>query len=110
MESICDHLVALTALFLIRRDHAHRLLQRVLSSIALGFAFLDVPVQVIQALLYNLDHQSWPTNVDFMLLVQGRIGASQLLLKGLLLIAAILYLFGFEWLYQHARQPGKVNR
>lgn len=107
---LATQLVALTALLLLRLRHVNRLLRQTLSSIALGFAFLDVPVQVIQGLLYNLNHQTWPTNVDlvdFMLLVQGRIGASQLLLKGLMLIAAILYMSGFVWSYRQNKVTQK---
>ena len=100
---LATQLVALTALLLLRLRPANRLKHRILSSIALGFAFLDVPVQVIQGLLYNLDRQVWPTNVDlvdFMLLVQGRIAASQLQLKGLLFTTAIIYLSGFVWFHR----------
>lgn len=107
---LATQLVALTALYLLRLRHASHLLLRGLSIIALGFAFLDVPVQVIQGLLYNLDHQTWPTNVDlvdFMLLVQGRIGASQLLLKALLLVAAVLYLSGIVWFYKRNKAARK---
>ena len=84
---LATQLVALTALFLLRLRKNNPLSLRILSFVALGFAFLDVPVQAIQGLLYNLNRHSWPTNVDlmdFMLLVQAKIGASQLLLKGIL--------------------------
>ncbi len=103
-------LVAIFCLFLLRLRHIQSFWQRLFSTIALGFACLDVPVQVIQGLLYNLDHHKWPTEVDlmdFMLLLQMRIGAGQLLLKGFVFIVAALYLTTFVWVY---RQYGKLQR
>jgi hypothetical protein len=46
--------------------------------------------------------------VDFMLLIQMKIDASQYLLKGLLLGAAILYLFGVVWFYRRSRRTMEV--
>ncbi len=103
---LATQLVALTALFLLGLRPGKQLRRRILTVIAMGFAFLDVPVQVIQGLLYNLNQESFPTNVDlvdFMLLVQDRVGASQFLLKGAILLASILYLAGFVWFYEKAK-------
>jgi ketosteroid isomerase-like protein len=109
---IATQFAALTALFLLGSDQEKRFLRRILASFALGFAFLDVPVQVIQGLLYNLNHQTFPTNVDLvdcMLLVQEKVGASQLLLKGLLTAAGIIYLSGFVWLYK-AKKAARLSK
>jgi Na+/H+-translocating membrane pyrophosphatase len=46
--------------------------------------------------------------VDFMLLLQMRIDASQYLLKGLLLGTAVLYLFGVVWFYRRTRRTMEV--
>jgi hypothetical protein len=95
-------LSALVLLFLRRGTH-HHLWSRVFGTLGLAFAFLDVPVQVVQGLLYNLDTHTWPTNTDltdFMLLIQGRVGGSQLLLKGTLLAPAVIYLAGVLRLHQ----------
>lgn len=100
-------LVALTALFLLSLHPQNRLLQRVLSIVALTFAFFDIFAQFPQGLYYNLEQQTYQTSVDlvdFMLLLQMRIDASQVLLKSLLLILAILYLTGFVWLYRRNRK------
>ncbi len=78
-----------------------------LSVIALTFAFFDILAQVPQGLYYNLDRVKFETSVDlvdFMLLIQMKIDASQYLLKGVLLAAAVLYLFGFVWFYQRSRR------
>ena len=104
-------LVAILCLYLLRLRHSQLFWQRLFSAIALSFAFLDVPVQVIQGLLYNLNHHTWPTKVDlmdFMLLLQARIGVSQLLLKGFLLIVAALYLTAFAWVYRQHRKPQRT--
>lgn len=109
---IATQLAALTALFLLRSRLENRFLRRILTSFALGFAFLDVPVQVIQGLLYNLNQQTFPTNVDlvdFMLLVQEKVGASQLLLKGLLTAAGVIYLWGFVWFYK-SNKAARLNQ
>jgi hypothetical protein len=45
--------------------------------------------------------------VDFMLLLQMKIDASQVFLKGLLLGASVLYLFGFVWFYRRSRKAMK---
>jgi hypothetical protein len=107
-----SQLAALTALFLLRFRFENRFLRQILATIALGFAFLDVPVQVIQGLIYNLNQQTFATNVDLvdaMLLIQEKLGASQLVLKGLLIILAMLYLFGFVFLYRLNRPPNGGN-
>jgi hypothetical protein len=60
-----------------------------------------------EVLLYDISKHVWPTNVDlmdFMLLVQDKTGADQLLLKGLLLAAALAYLAGFTCLYRRGRR------
>ncbi len=100
---LATQLVAVAALLLLQLRIERRPFQNILRIIALGFAFLDVAVQVIQGLLYNLSRETWQTGVDLvdvMLLLQAKTGASQLLLKGLLLAATIAYLSGFVWLYR----------
>lgn len=107
---LATQLVALSALFIVQSRPTNRLWHRILSTIAVGFAFLDVPVQVIQGLLYDLDRHSWPTNVDlmdFMLLLQAMLGVSQGLFKGLLATTAIIYLSSFIWAYRRNRKPNK---
>jgi hypothetical protein len=100
-------LVALTALFLLPVCHAgNRWLHLFFNMTALSFALFDVPWQVFQALAANLSHSKWPTGadlVDFMLLLQMRFDVGQLLLKGFLLLIAVLYLAGFVWLYRRNR-------
>jgi hypothetical protein len=103
---LATQLVALTAVFFLSFRNNSRLLQRILSIIALGFAFLDVPVQAIQGLLYDLNDQVWPTNVDLidvMLLLQVKGETSQLLLKGLLFALAVIYLWVFVALYKRSK-------
>jgi len=105
---LATQLVALVALFLLRFPQNNTLWRRALKAIALGFAFFDVPVQVIQASLYDLDHRVWPTNVDLMdvmLLLQTRIEASQIVLKAALFIIAAVYLVLIIWLYKRSSQP-----
>jgi hypothetical protein len=72
--------------------------RRILSPTALGFALLDVPVQVIQGLLYDFEQRTWPTNVDLMdtmLLISRATGSSQALLKGFLVVLAAANLVFF---------------
>ncbi len=108
---LATQLVALMALLFLRLPIEKRHYRQILGTIAFGFAYLDVIVQVIQGLLYDLSHKTWPTNidlVDFMLLVQEKPGASQLLLKGLILAVTILYLFWFVWFNRQKRATQKV--
>jgi hypothetical protein len=103
---LATQLIALIALFLLRLRRIHPILRRAFVFVALGFAFLDVPVQAVQGLLYDLNQQIFPTGVDltdFMLLVQGTTGAGQLLLKGVLFLVAGLYLWLFLWIYRRGR-------
>jgi hypothetical protein len=95
---------ALVALFLLPRMPYRSGIRRLLAAVALGFAFLDVPVQVIQGLLYDLEQQTWPTNVDLtdaMLLLSRATGAPQVLLKGILSSLALAYLV---WLWSSFRK------
>lgn len=105
---LATQIAAIGALFALRFDFGLRTFRRLLVWIGLGFAFLDVPVQVVQGMLYNLNQQSFPTNVDlvdFMLLLQEKTGASQSLMKGLLVMAALLYLVGMAWFYRQVKAP-----
>jgi hypothetical protein len=104
---LATQLTAIFCLYLLRLRNLNLLWQRIISAIALGFAFLDVPVQVIQGLLYNLSQHTWPTNVDlmdFMLLLQEKTSASQLWLKGFVFIVAAFYLTAFVWVYRRHRK------
>jgi hypothetical protein len=90
---------ALAALVLLRYVPARTLRRRLVAAVALGFAFLDVPVQAVQGLLYNIERHTWPTNVDLMdamLLISAATGAPQLVLKALLAVTAAVYLY-FVW-------------
>ena len=92
-------LTALAALALMRYTPAHTWRSRLLASIALGYVCLDVPVQVIQGLLYDIERHTWPTSVDLidaMLLVSAATGASQTALKTILTIIALAYGY-FVW-------------
>jgi hypothetical protein len=103
---LATQFVALIALFFLGLRPGKPFRRRIMTVLALGFAFLDVPVQVIQGMLYNLNQESLPTNVDlvdFMLLVQEKVRASQILLKGAILLASILYLVGFVWFYEKTK-------
>jgi hypothetical protein len=104
---IATQAVALTALILLSLHPRRRWLVITLSIIALTFSFFDILAQVPQGLYYNLDQATFSTGVDlvdFMLLIQMKVAASQALLKGLLLGAAVLYLFGFVWFYRRTRR------
>ncbi len=107
---LATQIVAIIAVFLLRLRRNNRISRRFLGFIALGFALLDVVAQGLQGLLYNLNNRTFPTNVDLvdaMLLVQQRTGASQFLLKGVLLAVTILYLSGFVALYWRNRWAHK---
>ena len=105
-------IVALAALFLLRLRHvSSRLLQRILSIVVFTFAF-DVPFQLMQALGYK-GLERWPTGVDLMdviLLLQMRMDANPLLLKGLLALVALLYLSAVIWLYGRSRRDRKLSK
>ncbi len=103
--------VALTALLLLSLRPRRKWIVTTLSVVALTFAFFDILAQVPQGLYYNLDNMKFETSVDlvdFMLLIQMKIDASQYLLKGILLGAAILYLFGVVWFYRRSRRTMEV--
>jgi hypothetical protein len=89
---------ALIALGMIRFTLPHTLGYRLFSIIALGFAFLDVPVQVAQGLLYNIERNTWPTGVDLMdamFQISSATGAPPVMLKTILAILAGVYLYLF---------------
>jgi hypothetical protein len=103
--------VALTALLLLSLRPRRKWMVTTLSVVALTFAFFDILAQVPQGLYYNLDKVKFETSVDlvdFMLLIQMKIDASQYLLKGILLGAAILYLAGIVWFYRRSRRAMQV--
>ena len=88
--------MALIALGMMRFTLSHTLRNWLLTPIALGFAFLDVPVQVIQGLLYNIERHTWPTGVDLMdamILISRGTGAPTVILKMILAILAAAYLY-----------------
>ncbi len=83
----------------------HPFWERLLRRSALAFAFLDVIVQVVQGLLYDLGRQTFPTNVDlvdFMLLTSQATGAGQALMKTALWVLGSLYLAAFLLVYRRA--------
>ncbi len=98
--------VAITAIFLLRLQSNTRLTRRILGFISMGFVLLDVIVQGLQGLLYNIDDKIFPTNIDLvdvMLLIQSKTGASQILMKAILLAVTILYLSSVISLYWRNR-------
>jgi hypothetical protein len=108
---IATQTVAITALLLLSLCPRRKWMVTALSIVALTFAFFDILAQVPQGLYYNLDNMTADTGVDLaglMLLIQMKIDAGQVLLKGILLAAAILYLFGFVWLYRRCRRAMEV--
>lgn len=83
----------------------HPFWERLLRRSALAFAFLDVIVQVVQGLLYDLGRQTFPTNVDlvdFMLLSSQATGAGQTLMKTALWVLGSIYLAAFLLVYRRA--------
>jgi hypothetical protein len=81
----------------------HPFWERLLRRSALAFAFLDVIVQVVQGLLYDLGQQTFPTNVDlvdFMLLTSQATGAGQALMKTALWVLGSIYLAAFLLVYR----------
>jgi hypothetical protein len=108
---IATQTVALTALLLLSFRPRRKWIVTTLSIVALTFAFFDILAQVPQGLYHNIDNMKVETSVDlvdFMLLIQMKIDASQYLLKGLILGAAILYLFGVVWFYRRTRRTVEV--
>jgi len=83
---------------------------RLSGRLALGFAFLDITVQGIQGLLYNIEQHTWPTNVDpmdIMLLISAETGASQTPMKIALAGGAAAYLLAFTWLHRYWKNPSQ---
>ena len=104
---IMTQTIALTALLLLSLRPRRRWIVTTLSVIALTFAIFDILAQVPQGLYYNLEKMTLETGVDLakvMLLIQMKVDASQLLLKGLLLTGTLLYLFAFLWFYRRTRR------
>jgi len=88
-------LVGLGLIFLSAWGRLPLLLQRWLVRTGLAYVFLDSLVQGLQGLLYDIEKNTWPTNVDlmdFMLLLQRFTGSSQVAMKIGLLVFFILYL------------------
>jgi hypothetical protein len=104
---------ALLALVMLRHTAAHTWRSRLFAAVALGYAFLDVPVQVIQGLLYNLERHTYPTGVDLMdamLLISGATGAPFLLLKTILALMAVGYLVVFWRIYNRIQSRARMGR
>lgn len=105
--------MALVALGLMRYAPTHTFRNRLLAAIALGFAFLDVPVQVLQGMLYDIERHTWPTNVDLMdamLLISDGTGASQVVLKTILVIISVAYLYFVWWSYKRVQARNEVRQ
>ncbi len=100
-------IMALVALMMLGNTAPHTLRNRLLAAIALGFAFLDVPMQVLQGLLYNFERHTWPTGVDLMdtmLLISATTHTPQVVLKTILAIMAMMYLY-FVWrIWAHSKE------
>jgi hypothetical protein len=91
----------------------NRILNLSLGTIALGYAFLDVVVQVFQGLLYNLHTHTFPTEVDltdFMLLIRQKIEVNQAVLKGIIVALSAVYLLLIIWLNSRARYIKEQSR
>ncbi len=96
--------VALLTLLVLRFGHLDERVRRFLKVVAVMFVLLDVPVQVLQALLYNLNAQTWPTSVDLLdvlLLLAPVIGLSQWASKGILAALGAGYMAGVWRLLDH---------
>jgi len=76
-----------------------------LGKIGLTFAFLDVSVQLVQGLAYDISKHVFPTGVDmmdFILLTSKTTGLGQSSLKAGLTIVAVFYLIGVLRLYTYS--------
>jgi hypothetical protein len=68
---------------------------------------MDVPFQVLQGLLYDIERHHWPTGVDMMdviILVSRVTGVAQEVMKIGLVVATVLYLSVLALLYLWARR------
>lgn len=104
---IATQTIAISALLLLSLRPKKRWVVTFLSVIALTFSVFDLLAQVPQGLYHNLEEKTFRSSVDLvdvMLLIQMKVDASQLLLKGLLLTSALLYLFVFLWFYRRTRR------
>ncbi len=93
---IASQIVALIALFVLRGVRPDSFPRRLLKAILIIFAFLDVAMQVLQGIMIDLSRRTYPTNTDltdFMLLLSNTTGLNQYMLKVLLLVLAMAYLF-----------------
>lgn len=110
---LATQIVAILLLVLSKTVAGKAWMTSLLGRLALAFAFLDVSVQGIQGLLYDIEQHSWPTNVDpmdIMLLISAQTGASQALMKIALAGGAAAYLLVFTWLYHHWKNPAQEKR
>ncbi len=104
---IATQTIAISALLLLSLRPRKRWVVTFLSVIALTFSTFDLLAQVPQGLYHNLEAKTFRSSVDLvdvMLLIQMKVDAGQVLLKGLLLAGALLYLFAFLWFYRRARR------
>jgi hypothetical protein len=109
---LATQLAALGTLFGYTKAPQGTFVERLSIVIAVGFAFLDVPVQTIQGLVYDLNSQTWPTNVDpvdAMLLISDWSGAGQVTLKIGMLLISIAYLYAFVRVYRSLREEKAVE-
>lgn len=101
--------VAIIALAMIHWARSGSFAKRLLKVILVIFAFLDVGLQVLQALRLDLTRQHYPTNTDltdFMLLVSNATGTDQAILKLMLVLISGIYLFAIYRLgLKRAAQP-----
>ena len=92
---LATQLVAFTLLLFSRYGRAGPRLRRWLGATGLAYVFLDVVVQGVQGLLYDVGAQTWPTEVDLldvMLLIRQRWPLAQTFLKGTIVLVAAAYL------------------
>ena len=98
---------AILILFLARRAALGTFCRRLLIGCGLAFAFLDVPVQVVQGLSAKVAQQSGLTGVDladFLYLSSRQTGISPTYLKvGLLLVALVYLVVVYRWRPRHGQ-------
>lgn len=103
---LATQLVALTLLLVSRYRRAGTQLRRWLGATGLAYVLLDVVVQGVQGLLYDVERQTWPTEVDLldvMLLIRQRWPLAQTFLKGAIVLLAAVYLALALRLYRRPR-------
>ena len=93
---LATQLLAVALLLFPRYGRGGPRLRRWAGATGLSYVFLDVLVQGVQGLLYDVEQHTWPTDVDLldvMLLIRQRWPVPQLYLKGTLVLVGAAWLF-----------------